>query len=192
MSVFITRVCCQTHDTELLISATLERIKLVELIERSIEEMFLRFGRSHHESRVRHIRINLLDNQVFRSLALILVGTLAQHLILPRLFALQVFSIPQPDILHNEIDRPVHAALTRSGTRKQQRHQSRLMLHVVNIPEPRLPEMRSQRREDSVRHSRLIKFRRPRYQQLHQLRQFLRHLRRVRIILLPGTLNFEI
>ena len=34
---------------------------------------------SHHESRVRHIRINLLDNQVFRSLALILVGTLAQH-----------------------------------------------------------------------------------------------------------------
>ncbi len=184
MSIFITRVCCQTHDAELLTSATLERIKLVELIERSIEEMFLCFSRSHHESRVRHICINLLDNQVFRSLALILVGTLAQHLILPRLFALQVFSIPQPDILHNEIDRPVHAALTRSGTRKQQRHQSRLVLHVVNIPEPRLPEMRSQRREDSVRHSRLINFRRPRYQQLHQLRQFLRHLRRVRIILI--------
>ena len=154
--------------------------------------MFLRFSRSHHESRVRHIRINLLDNQVFRSLALILVGTLAQHLILPRLFALQVFCIPLPDIFHNEIDGPVHAALTRSSARKQQRHQSRLVLHVVNIPEPRLPEMRSQRREDSVRHSRLIKFRRSRYQQLHQLRQFLRHLRRVRIILLPGTLNFEI
>ncbi len=191
MSIFIARVCCQTHDTELLASGTLEGIKLVELIERSIEEMFLRFGRSHYESRVCHIRINLLDNQVFRSLALILVGTLAQHLILPRLLALQVFSIPLPDILHNEIDGPVHAALTRSGTRKQQRHQSRLVLHVVNIPEPRFPEMRSQRREDSVRHSRLIKFRRPRYQQLHQLWQFLRHLRRVRIILFC-TLNFEI
>ena len=60
---------------EMLKTATFECIKLVDFVQRSIKEMFLGFRGTHHEGRVGHIGINLLDNQIFRAFALILVGT---------------------------------------------------------------------------------------------------------------------
>ena len=154
--------------------------------------MFLGFSGTHHEGWVGHIRINLLDNQIFRALALILVGTLAHHFILPFLLTLQVFCISFTDILHDEIDRFLYATFTCASACKQTGHQGSFVLHVVDISESGSPEMGSERRKNGVRHSRLIDFRSLGNQQLHQLRQLLRHRRRSRIILLFGTLNIEL
>ena len=172
----------------MLVSGTLQSIKLIQLIERSVKKSSLRLSGSHHECRIGHIGINLLYNEVVRSLTLVLVGALARHLLLPFLLTFQILRIPFPDILHNIANRLVYRRFTCARTSQQARRQCSLMHYIINISEARLPEVRSQRRKDSVRHSRLINLRCPRYQQFHQFRQFLRHHRRVRIILL-GTLN---
>ena len=178
----------EAHDAELLVTATPESIKLVQLIERSIKETPLRLSGSHHECRTGHISINLLDNKIIRSFTLILVGTLARHLLLPFLLTFQILRIPLSDILHDILNRLIHRRFTCARTSKQARRKRSLMHYIINISEARLPEVSSQRRKDSVRHSRLINLRCPRYQQFHQLRQFLRHRWRFGIILL-GTIN---
>jgi len=178
----------EAHDAELLVTATPESIKLVQLIERSIKETPLRLSGSHHECRTGHISINLLDNKIIRSFTLILVGTLARHLLLPFLLTFQILRIPLSDILHNISNRLIHRRFTCARTGKQASRKRSLMYYIINIPEARLPEMRSERWKDSVRHSRLINLRCPRYQQFHQFRQFLRHRWRFGIILL-GTIN---
>ena len=178
----------EAHDAELLVTAAPESIKLVQLVKRSIEETPLRLSGSHHECRTGHIGINLLDNEIIRSFALILVGTLARHLLLPFLLTFQILRIPLSDILHDILNRLIHRRFTCTRTSQQARRQCSFMYYIINISEARLPEMRSERRKDSVRHSRLINLRCPRYQQFHQLRQFLRHRWRFGIILL-GTLN---
>ena len=185
----------EAHDAELLVAATPESIKLVQLVKRSIKETPLRLSGSHHECRTGHISINLLYNEIIRSFALILVGTLARHLLLPFLLTFQILRIPLSDILHDIPNRLIHRRFTCARTSQQTSRKRSLMHYIINIPEARLPEMRSERREDCVRHSRLINLRCPRYQQFHQLRQFLRHLRRFGIILLATlnsvTLNLE-
>ena len=175
----------------MLVSGTLQSIKLVQLIERSVKKSSLRLSGTHHECRIGHISINLLDNEIIRSFALILVGTLARHLLLPFLLTFQILGIPFSNILHNIVNRLINRWFTCTRTGKQTRRQCSLMHYIINISEARLPEVCSERWEDSVRHSRLINLRCPRYQQFHQFRQFLRHLRRVRIILV-ATLNLEI
>ena len=153
--------------------------------------MFLGFSGTHHEGRIGHIGINLLDNQILRTFALILIGTLTHHLLFPFLLTLQVFGISFTDVLHDEIDRFLHTTFTCTGACKQTGHQGSFVLHVVDISEFRSPEMGSQRRENGASHSRLIDFRSLGNQQLHQLRQLLRHRRRSRIILL-FALSIEI
>ena len=133
--------------------------------------------------------INLLDNQVFSAFALILIGTLAHHFILPFLLTLQVFGISFTDILHNEIDRFLYTTFTCTCACKQHTRQGSFVLHVIDISESGSSEMGSQRRKNGASHSRLIDFRSLENQQLHQLQQLLRHRRRSRIILVFGTLN---
>ena len=181
----------EAHDAELLVAATPECIKLIQLVKRSIEETPLRLCGSHHECRTGHISINLLDNKIIRSFALILVGTLARHLLLPFLLTFQILRIPLSDILHNISNRLIHRRFTCTRTSQQARRQCSLMHNIINISEARLPEVSSQRRKDSMRHCRLINLRSPGYQQFYQLRQFLRHRWRFRIILV-ATLNLEI
>ena len=79
--------------------------------------MFLGFSCTHHEGRVGHVGINLLNDEVFGTLTLVLVGTLAHHFVLPFLLTFQVFLVTLTDILHDEVDRFLHAALscTRAG-----------------------------------------------------------------------------
>ena len=181
----------EAHDAELLVTATPECIKLVQLVKRSIEETPLRLCGSHHECRTGHISINLLYNEIIRSFALILVGTLARHFLLPFLLTFQILRIPLSDILHDIPNRLIHRRFTCARTGKQTRRKRSFMHYIINIPEARLPEVSSERWKDSVRHSRLINLRSPRYQQFHQFRQFLRHRWRFRIILV-ATLNLEI
>ena len=109
----------ETHDAELLTADTFQRIKLVDFVQRSVKEMFLGFSCTHHEGWVGHVGINLLDDEVFGALALVLVGTLAHHFVLPFLFTFQVFLVTLTDILHDEIDRFLHAALSCSCAGKQ-------------------------------------------------------------------------
>ena len=101
----------------MLVADAFQGIKLINLVERSIEKMPLRLGGTHHESRIGHVGINGLNNQIFGTLALILVGTLAHQLILPLLFTLQVFHVTLTDILHNQRNRHLHAAFTCTRTR---------------------------------------------------------------------------
>ena len=136
--------------------------------------------------------INLLDNQIFRAFALILIGTLAHHFILPFLLTLQVFGISFTDILHNEIDRFLYTTFTCTCACKQHTRQGSFELYVIDISESSSSEMGNQRRKNGASHSRLIDFRSLENQQLHQLQQLLRHRRRSRIILVFGTLNLEL
>ena len=121
--------------------------------------MFLGFSGTHHEGRIGHIGINLLNNQIFRAFALILVGTLSHHLLFPFLLTLQVFGISFTDILHDEIDRFLYTTFTSTSACKQTGHQGSFVLHVIDISEFRSPEMGSQRRENGASHGRLINLR---------------------------------
>ena len=192
LSILITWIKGEAHDTEMLVADTFQGIKLVNLVERSIEEVAFGFCRTHHEGRVGHIRIYLLYNEIIRSLALILVGTLAHHFLLPLLLTLQVFLVTLTDILHDHRNRHLHTTFTCACTCKEAGHQGGFVLHIVDISESRIPKMGSQRRENGVRHSRLINLRRLRDQQFHQLRQLLGHRRWRRIRGSTTTLNFEI
>ena len=116
MSIFITWVEGETHDAEVLVADAFQGVKLLYLVERGIEKVPLCLGGTHHESRIGHVGINGLDNQIFGTLALILVGALAHQFILPLLFTLQVFHITLTDILHNHRNRHLHAALTCART----------------------------------------------------------------------------
>ena len=101
MPIDIARIKGETHDDKLLPALTFERIKLVHLVERSIEEMLLCFGGTHHEGWVCHIGVYLLYDKVFRTLTLVLVGTFASHFFLPFLLTFQVVLVTLTDILHN-------------------------------------------------------------------------------------------
>ena len=81
--------------------------------------MSFSFSGTHHEGRVGHVGINLLYDEVFGALAFVLVGALAHHFVLPFLLTFQVFRISFADILHDEIDGFLHAALSCSRTGKQ-------------------------------------------------------------------------
>ena len=100
----------------MLISNTPQGIKLIYFVKRSIEEVLFSLCCTHHESRISHVGINLLNNEIVWTLALILVGTLAHHLFLPLLFTLQVFHVALTDILHNHRNRHLHAAFTSTCT----------------------------------------------------------------------------
>ena len=130
-------------------------------------------------------------NEIIGSFALILVGTLAHHLLLPFLLTLQVFLVTLTDILHDHRNRHLHTTFTCACTCKEAGHQGGFVLHIVNISESGIPEMGSQRRKNGVRHGRLIDLRRLRDEQLHQLRQLLGH-KRWRGIRGIATLNIEI
>ena len=78
--------------------------------------MLLRLGGTHHEGRVGHIGVYLLDHEVFRSLTLILVSTFSCHLILPLLLSFQVILVSFSDVFHNQVDRHLHAVLSCART----------------------------------------------------------------------------
>ena len=118
--------------------------------------MLLSLSRAHHECRIGHIGVYLLDDEVFRTLALILVGALACHLLLPFLLPVQILTVALSDVLHNHVDRHLHTVLACARTRQQTAHQGSLVLHVVNILKGGLAEVCGKWREDGVCHSRLV------------------------------------
>lgn len=118
--------------------------------------MFLSLSRAHNEGRVGHIGVNLLYDEVFRALALILVSALACHLFFPFLLPLQVLTVALSDVLHNHVDRHLHTVLACARTRQQTAHQGSLVLHIVNILEGGLAEVCGKWREDGVCHGRLV------------------------------------
>ena len=118
--------------------------------------MFLCLSRAHDECRVGHIGVYLLDDEVFRALALILVGALACHLVFPFLLPFQVLPVALSDVLHNHVDGHLHTVLTCTRTRQQTAHQGSLVLHIVDIPEGGLTEVCSKWREDGVCHGWLV------------------------------------
>ena len=80
----------EAHNLEVGLRAGrgLERIKLVYLIHLCVKKSALCIGQSLYEGGVRHIGINLLDDQSFGSVALVLVGSLRLHFLLPLPLAL--------------------------------------------------------------------------------------------------------
>ena len=156
LTVLVARIKGKAHNLELLIALPLEGVELVYLIERCIEKMFLSLSRAHDECRIGHIGVYLLYDEVFRALALILVGALACHLLFPFLLPLQVLTVALPDVLHNHVDRHLHTVLACARTRQQTAHQGSLMLHIVDVLEGGLAEVCSKWREDGVCHGRLV------------------------------------
>ena len=179
----VARIKGKAHDLELLVALPLEGVELVYLVERRIEEMLLSLSRTHHEGRVGHIGVYLLDDEVFRTLALILVGTLACHLLFPFLFPFQVLTVALSDVLHNHVDGHLHTVLACARARQQTAHQGSLVLHVVDILEGGLAEVRGKWREDGMCHGRLIDVWCLRQQQLHEFREMFGHRRRSHFII---------
>ena len=172
LSVHVARVEGQAHNLEvrLLVGIRLEGIKLVYLIHLRIKKSFLRFGQSHNERGIRHIRVNLLNHKTFRSLALVLVCPLGLHLPLPFLFAPQVVHIPLADVLQNVVDRLADAVLPCTRFPHQHVHQCGFVQHIVDVAEVCLPQVRSQRREYRMCHGRLVNLGRTADEQLDKWR----------------------
>ena len=78
LTVAVAGVKGKTHDLELLTASAgaTQCVKLVYLIHLRIEEMPVSLRHTHHEGRVGHVGVNLLDNQSLGTLPLVLVGTL--------------------------------------------------------------------------------------------------------------------
>ena len=146
--------------------------------------MLLCLCRSHHESRIGHVGIYLLNHEILRSLSLVLVGPLPGHLVLPCFLPCQVFPVSLADVFHHITDRHLHARFSGSCSGKQTGHQRGLMLHIVDILEAGFPEMRGERREHGMCHGRLIDFGRATHEQGDESGQFLGHRRRCGIVLL--------
>ena len=181
LTVDIPRVECQAHDLEVRLapSRSLERIKLVYFVHLRVKKSFFGIGQSLYERGISHVRINLLNDQSFGTLAFVLVRPLALHLLLPFLFALEIITVPLADVLQDMVDRFADAVLARTRTRHEAAHQRGFMLHIVDIAEVRFPQMCAQRREDCMRYRRLVNLRCAAHQQFDERRQASRHLRRL-------------
>ena len=137
--------------------------------------MLVGLGHTHHEGRTGHIGVDLLNHQPLGTLALVLVGTPAVHLVLPRLFAGKVLSIAPADVGHDVVDGSADAVLTGTGARHQHVHQRGLVLHVVDVAEASLAQMGAESREHRVADGRLVDVGRLRGEQLDELRKLARH-----------------
>ena len=117
----------------------LERIELVYFSHLRVKKSFFGIGQSLYERGVSHVRINLLNNQTFGTLTLVLVRPLALHLLLPFLFALEIVTVPLADVLQDMVDRFADAVLPRTRTRHEAAHQGGFMLYIIYIAEVRFP-----------------------------------------------------
>ena len=180
LSIHVPRVESQAHNLEvrLLVGIRLERIKLVNLVHLRVEKTLIRIRQTLHEGRIRHIRINLLDDQPLRSLALVLVRPLRTHFRLPFPFSAKVLLIPLPDVLQDIVDRLTDAVLSRTRFSHQHVHQGRLVKHVVDVPEVRFPQVRGKSRKYRIRHGRLVNLRCTAHEELDERRQTFGHHRR--------------
>ena len=118
--------------------------------------MLVGLSHTHHESRIGHIGVNLLDNKTFRALAFVFIRALRVHLLLPVGLSFQVLSITLADISHDVVDGLRDTILTGSRSSHQHVHKRGFVHHIVDIRKTDLPQMSTQRRKDSVSHSRLI------------------------------------
>ena len=183
LPVPVPRVEREAYDLELLASAPrpAQGVELVYLVQLRIEEMALGLGRTEDERRVRHVRVNLLDDQPLGPLALVLVRPLRVHLGLPFPLAAQVLGVPEADIRHDAVDGLGDAILARARARHEDVHQGGLVLHIVDVPEPHVVQVGAQGREHRVGHGRLIDVRRAANQELYQRRELVRHFGKLKI-----------
>ena len=130
--------------------------------------------------------MNLLNDQAFRTLRLVLVGTLGVHLLLPLGLALLVDGVALSDVGHDVVDGLVDATLTRARLCHQTVHQRRLVLHIVRVLEGGLIEVCAQRGEDTAGHSGLVGARHLGGEQTDELGQMLAELRRL------GSIEVEV
>ena len=107
LTVDIPRVECEAHDLEVRLAPCrcLERIELVYFVHLRVKKSFFGIGQSLYERGISHVRINLLNDQSFGTLALVLVCSLGLHLLLPFLFPLEVLLIPLTDIFQDMVNR---------------------------------------------------------------------------------------
>ena len=116
LSVHITRVESEAHDLKVRLASCrgFERVELVDFVHLRVEEPFLRISQTLNEGRIRHVRVNLLNDKPFGTLSLVLVRPFSLHLRLPFLLTLKVLGIPLADVLQDTVHRLRDAILARS------------------------------------------------------------------------------
>ena len=177
LSVYIARVERQAHDLEmrLLVGIRLERIKLVYLIHLRVKNSSFRIGQTLNKGGIRHVGIYLLDDEPFGTAPLVLVRSLGLHLLLPLLLALHVLAVTQTDILQDVSDGVADAILPSPRLAHQAVHQRGFVVHIVDVAEGGLPQVRPECRKDGMRYGRLINLRRAAHEQLDEWRQSTGH-----------------
>ena len=110
-----------------------------------------------HEGGIRHVGVNLLDDKPFGSVSLVLVRPLRLHLALPLALTAQVVEVAPANVGHDAVDGFGDAILPCSRSRHEHVHERCLVLHVVDIPEARLPEVCPKCGEYGMRHGRFVK-----------------------------------
>ena len=180
LSIYIPRVECQAHDLELRLAVGrgFECIKLVNLIHLGIQKFPVSIRQALYQSCVSCIRINFLNYQSFRSLALVLVGTHRLHLLLPCFLAKHILLISSTNVRQDSVNRLGNAILTRTRTRHQHVHECRLVMHIVDVSEGGAPQVRPQSGEYRMCHRRFVNIWCPAYEQLNEWRKLLRHFGR--------------
>ena len=127
--------------------------------------------KSCYECRIGHVTVNLLNDQPFRAVWLVLIGTLRVTLLLVLILAPLIHGIPFADVSHDVVDRLVNTTLTRSRLCNQTTHQRGLVLDIIGVFEPGVIKMSAQGWEYRISHSGLIDARGARGEQSDQLRQ---------------------
>ena len=184
LAVTVVGVEREAHHQILMASlaVALEGVEHLDLVHLQKEDMPLGLGCTGDQRGIGHVAVNLLNDQAFRTLRLVLVGTLGVHLLLPLGLALLVDGVALTDVGHDVVDGLVDATLTRARLCYQAVHQRCLVLHIVCVLEGGLIEVCAQRREDTAGHSGLIRAWHLGGEQTDELGQMLAELRRLRSV----------
>ena len=159
----------------LLAGLSSQLLEEVELVQLHIDEVPFGLVHTCHQRGLGHVGVDDLYDQPLWPHHLVLVVSAPVVLLLPLRLAMPVLLIAPFNVGHDAPDGIVDAALSGTRARHQAVHQRRLVLHVVGVGKAHAAQMRSQRREDGVGHSRLVDIGRFRGQQLNQLGQLSRH-----------------
>ena len=179
LSIKVVVVECQAHQLELpiRISPWREVVEQLDFVHPCIQESLFCLRHTLHESRTRHIRVNLLNHDSLRTLLLVLVRPLCLHILLPLPFTLHIHLVTFADVRHHEVNGLADTTFPSPRGSHQHIGVCRLVQRVVDISEGGLPQVRPQCRKDRVRHSRAVDVGRTAHQQTDKRRKYLGHRR---------------
>ena len=149
-------------------STSAQGVELVNLVQLRVEEVPVGLSHAHHEGRVRHVRVNLLDDQAFGSLALVLVRSFRSHLVLPLPLTSEVVLVAAADVGHDAVDGFRNTVLARACACHEDIHQRGFVLHVVDVFKPYAMQVCAQRGEDGMRYGGFIDIGRAAHEELYQ------------------------